>query len=935
MKRQITPNLRLSAVAVAITLALTGPSIAWAKEQTTQPSLQKSTYPSSVLAMSGSIASVPTANQANPSNTSEAQVKTSQTFSLGEPIAMPEKSTVSTQTKNSQTPARVPLNALDPLSPEAQRLATTQDFATNVYRLMVNNPTSQRYLENRLLSATSTFPLRLFKRLENNPWQPAPFMPVPDKDLSCYYGIPPYKTPLDYDPKTTPIQIVSDTVSGSIDEKVVYQGDVTISQGDKQLKADKTVYDYAQGMARAEGNIIFTSPEVTASSPAYVERNLNTEYTVLHDATFQMNGSVARGSSETVTLDTDPNRTILENLSFTTCPVGDNSWHIEADSVELEEDGYFGEAYGTTLYIKDVPVFYLPYANFPITNRRKSGLLYPSVSISSDSGFDYTQPIYWNIAPNYDYTFTPRLMTKRGVLLGNEFRYMPWANTTGTLTFDYLPHDSLWSLPGDPSDNTRYMFSWYHTSGFMNNDLVFNLDYKRVRQNDYDYIDDLGVANAQVTDDYLKQSFTTTYDRPTYNMQLEVRDYQRLLPDEAVVYRPFAMLPQFSMRYYNTFDALTVDVYGNATNFSSSSDADYSSFNTTRLHVEPQISYLLFNTRGTSVTATTRGFFTHYNQDNLDKMSSGYQDSLGFDNLASSKTRSLYLLQLQGKTSLERKVLDLRHTQTLEPEIIYQYIPYENQDDIALYDTTDRMQDYYSSFSPRYFTGYDRIADLNRVSVGLTSRLLDSHDRELMRVGIAQTYSFVPTRVTLSPIDDPDQYPRNPMSVFFNANPIPEITTHASLSYDNSDNSISSWNGMLQYKNENGLMVQVNYRFAENGNRTLNYEPIDLNQLGIIGQVPLGKKLRFAVATYQDMEQGENINSKVAFRWEECCWSLALVYENYNKTDWDSMSREEDHRIGIEFEFKGVGAVNITGSNDDDDSDTHLIKYYNPTNLNQ
>lgn len=981
MKRHIFTNVRLSTLAVAVTYALYGAGNAWAKEQAEPVPLATSTHQSVILgsgagatlnvqrnerpsqpsqskqAQAPSQYQAPTQDKAAQAQVTPAQAqpqvapsqakvtpiqaqaaqsgspvhKTSQSFAVNQPVTINATPVANnTQAVQPQTkPKR------DPLSDGAKRLQATTNFATDVYRLMVNNPTSERYLQNSHVSATSTFPLRLFERLQQNPWQPAPFMPVPDKDLSCYYGIPPYKEPLNYDPKTTPIEIESDTVTGSIDEKVTYQGNVTITQGDKTLKADSTVYDYEQGKARADGNITFSSAEVTASTPAYIERNLETDHTVMYDTTFQMNGSVARGSSEKITLDSNPNRTVLENLSFTTCPVGDNSWHIEADSVELEEHGYFGESYGTTLYIKDVPVFYLPYANFPITNKRKSGLLYPSLSVSSDAGFDYEQPIYWNIAPNYDYTFSPRYMSKRGVLLGNEFRYMPFAGTEGSLTLDYLPHDSDWSAADDSSEHERYMFSWQQRSGFMHDDLVFELDYKRVKNNDYDYINDIGIPDADVTDDHLKQSFIATYDRPSYNLQLEVRDYQRLIPDDAVVYRPFAMLPQLSMNYYETYDAFTFNISGNATNFSSSSDADYDSFNTTRLHIEPEISYLMFNTRGTSVTASARGFFTSYNQDNLSRMSESYQEHLGFDSLASSKTRSLYLLQLQGKTTLERKVLDLRHTQTLEPEIMYQYIPYENQDDIGLYDTTNRMTDYYSSFSHRYFTGYDRIADLNRVSVGLTSRLLDAHDRELMRVGIAQTYSFVPTRVTLSPIDNPDSYTTDPLSVFFNANPIPEITTHASVSYNNDDNSVSAWNGMMQYKNENGYMVQVSYRFADQGNHTLSYKPIDLNQLGVLAQVPLSRKMRFAVATYQDLEQGENINTKVALRWEECCWSLALVYENYNQTNWNSFSRDEDHRIGIEFEFKGVGAVNITGSNDDDDADTHLLKYFNPTNLNQ
>lgn len=314
MKRQITPKFKLSAAAIAVTYALSAPSHAWAQEQNNQNVLSPQMLANNASNNLSHAASGQIFERNDSAKKDEGVTKTSQTFTTGQPIVIPKN--IATQ-KNTEQNAVEPIRPKrDPLSEEALLLASAQNFATDVYRLMVNNPTSQRYLENRLLAATSTFPLRLFKRLEDNLWQPAPFMPVPDKDLSCYYGIPPYKKPLDYDPKTTPIQVESDSVSGSIDDKVVYQGNVTISQGDKQLKADQTIYDYTNSIARAEGNILFTSSEITASSPAFIERNMETEQTVLHDATFQMNGSVARGSSEKITLDANPNRTTLENLSW-------------------------------------------------------------------------------------------------------------------------------------------------------------------------------------------------------------------------------------------------------------------------------------------------------------------------------------------------------------------------------------------------------------------------------------------------------------------------------------------------------------------------------------------------------------------------------------------------------------------------------------------
>lgn len=900
MKHSASPQFKLSALALALTCALYGPSSSLAAEQDRTTTARTSM----------SFAPVPVVSSAAELNGREALLNAAMANGQRE------------------------INPVE--RAKVERLMAVTTFAAQAYRTMVNNETTQQYFKNRYLAASSSFPLRLIETLKRHPWRPSPFMPIAERDLSCYYGIPPYREPQEYDPNTTPIRVQADSVVGDINQTITYQGDVVITQGDKTLHADKAHYDVAQGYARTEGNLLLQGPEVTITSQEYLESDLKTNISNFAAPSFQLNGSGARGSSEHIQVDSENQSTVITGMEFTTCPVGDNSWYLRAGEVELKQGDTLGESYHNVLYIKDVPVMYLPYLNFPISNKRKSGLLYPSVSISSDAGFDYAQPIYFNIAPNYDYTLTPRIMTKRGLLLSNEFRYMPWQDTIGSLSLDYLHHDSNWELADDFDSAQRYFLRWEQESYFFNRDLSVKIDYQRVRNNDYNYINDIGAEGTNVTDDHLRQSLHIAYDDPRFNISAEARSYQRLLPDETVDTPPFSLLPQIKGSFYDNYGPFTYGFNAEATRFSTSSDDFYNnSFAATRLHFEPDINWQMFNSRGTSVDATVKGFLTHYNQDALSDMPSYYQENLGFTELADSTTRALYLVELHAKTTLERKVLDLRHTQTLEPEIQYQYIPYENQDDIALYDTTDRMSDFYSNFSYRHFTGYDRIADLNNVTVGLTSRLLDAHDRELMRVGISQTYSFVPTRVKLNPNDPDDLSPRSPLSVYFNASPFEGFTTHASATYTNDSNEITSWNAMAQYRNENGFMVQVSYRFADDGNRSFANNIIDLKQIGVVTQIPLGRNFSLALASYRDLEQSENIDTKVALKFEDCCWSLAFIYENYNSCDWEDLEYQQDHRFGVSFEFKGIGAVNVSGSSDKDYTDTILINHFDPTNLNQ
>ena len=894
--RQHKPHLKVSALAFTLTCILYGQGAALANEQA------RGIAPSNQLAASG---------QAPTTNSKLAYLQQQQSSGIDS-------------------------DSIDPVEKaKLKRLNSVTEFADNIYGVMVKNIATQQYLSNRQLAAASTFPLRLISTLSKNPWRPSPFMPVPERDMECYYGIPAYSEPQNFDLETTPVNISANEVTASGTQNLTYSGNVTVSQGDRLIKADEAVYDGDAGTLVTSGNISIHTPQLTINSPASLESNLKSDVSTFSDATFQLNGSVARGSSKLVTVNNEQKSTEVEDFTFTTCPVGDNSWYFKAGSVELDQNDSFGESYHNVLYVKDVPVLYLPYLNFPTTNRRKSGLLYPSVSISSNNGADYEQPIYWSIASNYDYTFTPRLMSKRGLLLGNEFRYMPIENSIGTFIFDYIPNDNDWALSENFDDDSRYFFRWKHTSSFFNNDLTFDIDYQRVRNGDYDYLDDLGAKETNVTDDHLKQSLKAAYDRPDFHIQAEARDYQRLQPDTILGHRPFSMLPQISGQYYSTVGSLTLNFNGEMTRFSSSSDSRAQNFEATRIHFEPEIGMQLFNMRGTSVDASLRGFFTHYSQDSIEDMPDYYRTNLGFTELDSSVNRALYLAQIKAKTTLERKVLDLRHTQTFEPEGLYQYIPYEDQSNIALYDTTDRMSDYYSNFSFRNYTGKDRIADINAITMGVTSRLLDPHDREIVRFGVSQTYSFNTSKVTLAPRDPINTSPRSPMAMFFNAEPVNGLTLHAGLSYDSEEDNLKSWNAMTQYKNENGLLVQVGYRFADKGNRSLANDLVDLSQLGLVTSVPINEKISVSFAAYNDLEQNEDIDTKAAIKFEDCCWSLSFVYENYNSCDWDSLKRERDHIFGIQFEFKGAGAVNVTGDFDRNFTDTRLLKHFDPTDLNR
>lgn len=814
---------------------------------------------------------------------------------------------------------------------KAQTIENLNSFVVEANHI-IHAKSTQKYLTNRHFADSSTFPLNLLYQVKKNPWKPAPYLPIAKEDMDCYFGIPPYKEPEQFDYNTTPINVTSDDFSGDIKNEVTYKGNVLITQGDNELRSDTTSYNKESATLTSKGNISYKTGAFTVNSKDRIVNKLKDKVTTLYDAVFTIHGSIVSGSAKEINVDREQKKSTIKDLVLSTCPGDSKIWKLKAGEVKLKDGEAFGETYDNTFYIKDVPVMWVPYANFPITNVRQSGLLYPSFSISSSNGFDYSQPIYLNLAPNYDMTLTPRVMTKRGVALDTEFRIMPIKDTLSTLEFNYIPHDNAFDLL---DDNERWFFRYKQISDFYNGDLNLDIDYSRVRPGDYDYLSDIGAEDTNVTDDNLEQHFIGTFDRDNLNVKFILRKYQSLLPNEVTAIKPFSVLPQITSFYNYTFEKWNFNLDSNLTSFNAPNDFGYSnSFSTQRAHIEPSIIYQAYNNNGTFLNLEGRYFFTYYNQDSLDNLPEYYRNELGFSHFESEETRNLYLLQVHAKTTLERKVLDLRHTQTLEPEIQYRYIPYENQDDIGLYDTTDRLNDYYSNFSWRKFTGLDRIADTNAVTMGFTTRLLDPHDRELYRLALSQTYSFVPSRVILDPAEESQREvnPRSPLSLEFNANPIKEITAHAEATYLNETNSISAWNAMMQYENRKGYLTQVNYRYAKDGNFVDN---VDLSQIGIQFIAPLGSQLKLISAAYYDLEQHNNIDSKIALSYDDCCYRITFMFENYSKTDWKNLSGEHETVFGVQFELKGLGAFNISGADNPNSTDTYLLPHYDPTNLNR
>lgn len=780
--------------------------------------------------------------------------------------------------------------------------------------------------------------------------QAAPLTPPPATgilDGLCYDYVPKVeKLAPGKDANAQPVEVDADRLEAKQGGTAVYQGDVKVRQGVRKFDSDYAELDQKSRDVIAIGNIYYNDGQITVTSDKTLKSNLDTKNSELEEGKYQVHGSPVRGSADRVTMTNNNQNITLEGAQYTTCPPGQEVWTLKAGSIDIDQAEVFGEAWNASLWLYDYPVFYFPYINFPIKDERKTGLLYPGYTQSSKNGMDITQPFYWNIAPNYDATITSRFMDRRGLMEQVEFRYMPDPAHAGSLYFENLADDKQYdetpSLNEKLSDGHRYLLNARHTSLFADNAMRVSVDYTKVRDRDYNYFNDFSPKVGTQVENQLQQSLMAGYFQQNWNLNTEVRTYQILL---ASAQQPHELMPRINHNYYhqgNWYDlAWNTEVtrFGyNNTQASAQNLGD--AYTGTRVYTAPTLTMPLIDEAGYYLDSQYKLMYTRYDQEVPDNMSTTFtkrftpEGASGVTLDEGIITRTLPSFRLKGGMTFERNQdwFGGDANQTLEPEFQYLYVPYKDQDNIGVYDSTTMRQDYYSLFSDRRYAGLDRISDSNRVSVGVTSRVYDDAGDERIRLAVAQAFDFVAPRVKLYPSESLATNTRSPLSFEGDAKINEQWFAHAGAQYDMDQSEISSANSALEYRREK-LISQLNYRFVRNANYDLSNtnQVADLNQVGMLLTTPLNDQWHLYGGYYRDLDQGVNVDRKVGLKYDSCCWSINFNLEWVNTPDNVTMRPTSERSLGIQFEMKGLGSVG-TGSKGTS-LDTEALPYIRPFNL--
>jgi len=641
-----------------------------------------------------------------------------------------------------------------------------------------------------------------------------------------------------------------------------FTGNVVIQQNDKRIETDQAEYIKQTEQVETEGNVRFITDDIQIKSES-ASFNLKSDQAVLKKAEYQSLTSRARGQASTIEIK-DKSTTELSNATYTTCDPDNADWLLSASTLTLDSKSHQGHASNVVLRFKDVPFFYFPYLRFPLGEERLSGFLYPDFGHSSEHGNEFKIPYYWNIHPQVDATITPWYMSERGTLLHTEFRYLT-ENNNGILDLEYLSNDKKVNA-------NRERLHWKHESkpglGWQT-----KADYNYVA--DVNHLTDFSDNLNSTSTTYLNRTGEAIYNSPNWVFNIKAEDH-KILSGE----KQYKRLPQIILnsRYAVKNNALNYSLKTEAVRFDHIDPAEDTG---ERLHVKPEISYPI---------RSAAGFFEP--KLSIQHTSYNLQQTIGESKLS----RTIPTFSFNSGLFFERdsQLFNNNYLQTLEPQLFYVYVPYKDQSDLPVFDTSTYAFNVNQSFTDYRFNGIDRIGDDNRVTAALATRFIDQENgKEIFMARVGQIYYFSDRRV---------QLPNIAVETGSRSNIIAEVKAHP-----------GNWNISSQLEWDPELKVnvsssnQLGYKYKKfNIGLAHRYQRNELETREMKLNWELNANWNLHAAHLYDLQNNHVVENLFGINYESCCWGLRLsTKERYLSNS------QTDQGIYLELILKGLGGFGI------------------------
>ena len=676
--------------------------------------------------------------------------------------------------------------------------------------------------------------------------------------------------------KGDPVAITADDFSyDQTNDQLTLKGGIDLEQGSRRIRSDALTYDLKTEQVIATGNVYLDQPRIRLIG-SKAQLNIQTNEGHIEKTAYRFSGPLnAHGTAELAEL-LDDGKSQYSDIVYSTCKPGQRDWDLKAKNLEIDEKEGTGVARHARLRLAGVPVLYTPYISFPIDDKRKSGLLIPSVGSSNDSGFELITPYYLNIAPNVDATLAPRYMEKRGLMLGSEFRFLT-PRHSGEFYAEGIAQDKLYE-DDSARGAVRLLYRGNYGKGWSSN-IKFN------EVSDDQYLEDYGNRLEFTSIRNIERMGAINYAGKGWSSRLQVKDFQTVDSSIAPRNRPYALLPQLS---------LNIDPYRFSPGFELGLDAEYDYFDHTdkvhgqRIAAQPYIAWPIRKSYGYLIPRFNF-YGASYSLEDVD------------DEDPSDPSYAIPSFNLDGQLIFERPTqwLGQDALQTLEPRAFYLYTAFEDQEDIPVFDSSELSFSYNSLFRPNRFTGRDRIGDTNQVTLGLTSRTLDSASGlELFRASLGQIFYLEDRNVQI--LGPPEDQSSSSIAGEVSARFLEDLSGRASFQWDPNKEEERTQKRVLElhYEPSKERLLNLAYRFDLGNTAATRYEDLDLSM-----RWPVTSHVEIVGRWYYSLLNSQMTEAFAGIEFGRCCWQVRVLGRHLkNKPDTNG-----ETSVMVQLELAGLG----------------------------
>ena len=666
------------------------------------------------------------------------------------------------------------------------------------------------------------------------------------------------------------INISADQTRSDSQGNSTFSGHVVIEKHQLRITADEVSYQPDTKHIDIKGNVHVDTNSMSIDADL---GNLSSEKQAssFQGVKFQLNKNNMRGKADSISVDKE-SRTELKQTSITSCPMTEPDWRLDADNISLDHQEEYGSANNVILRFMEVPFLYVPYMEFPIGDRRRSGLLAPEIAYSSSRGGELVIPWYWNIATNHDAIIAPHFMNRRGTQLDTQYRFLT-ETSNGQFDSSYLKNDTQ-------TESERYQLQYRQHSRFTSN-LNMDIDIQDV--SDTEYFNDFSNNLSTSSTTHLSRDLKLNFNIQNWRAHLLTQSFETLDTTILSTDRPYRRLPQIQLQgdqpIADTAIAFTLD--SEWVNFDHEDDSVITG---SRFHIKPGLHWRV---EGAFWFIDPAIKFSHTEYD--------IEDSNGVKQIV--EDRNLPMSSLDAGLFLERD-LDSGFTQTLEPRIYYLNVPYRDQSQLPNFDTQASVFSTALLFTDNRFIGGDLIGDANQLTLALSTRLIGSNSgKEYLRASIGQISYFEDRQISLTGTAEDTN--KSDLIGEFSVN-LNHWSMSASTQWNSEKKQNERGNFLLHYQSDSEHIFNLGLRSDQSINPKIR-------QTDFSFITPITNDFNAFGRWNYSLEDDQDIEIIGGFSYDSCCWSVQLMGQKRLK--YNSLIEEYDNAVMIQLVLKGLGSV--------------------------